>query len=403
MAQAVLKKLFPYYRYHPSHALSPEDLEASVQHGGYDKCMQRLDELQENLALEQELDDEMQEENQRIQNAEDAAEAAPDPAKLETVEARIKTVEAINAEREGRLQAIHHELEPMEAGIANAVLVKAADAPVDARNKVQTRLMEEAEGKLLESKMLLHGLTVRPPGIDIEQQLKDEARQLRDLLGQRDMTLEAFEAAEEAKEAEAEAGEEYADVEEISPEDEGRLRDVTPDQINDADLAHSAADLVKWRALHPEAKQSKGEGLAKASRVQAMAKANGNKLVSGKYIEKHGLRWAFREDAAKALKSGSPIVINLDDRKGPGTHWTAACLKGKTLYYADPFGSLLNGWPPAELKGLGKRVLVNTITFQHPDSSLCGYYSMCFAQAMACIDHELTQKEYLSVLYHSIA
>lgn len=126
------------------------------------------------------------------------------------------------------------------------------------------------------------------------------------------------------------------------------------------------------------------------------------KLVDSAYIEAWGLPWCFREDAGRVARNGRAFVINLDNKGNPGSHWTAARLVSNTLYYADPFGTMLNGWPPRELDTLAVPQVVNRISFQRPKSELCGYYAICFALAMDRIKGTLTRPQFEQLLYNSI-
>lgn len=126
------------------------------------------------------------------------------------------------------------------------------------------------------------------------------------------------------------------------------------------------------------------------------------RLVDTPYIERYGLPWCYRQDAARCASSGKAFIINLDDRGGAGTHWTAARLVDDTLYYADPFGTIMNGWPPSELDGVGTSRIVNRVSFQRPKSDLCGYYAICFALAMDWIDRPLTRPQFEQLLYNAI-
>lgn len=81
-------------------------------------------------------------------------------------------------------------------------------------------------------------------------------------------------------------------------------------------------------------------------------------------------------------KTGKPFVINLDDKGHGGTHWTAALLRGDTLFYADPFGTVLSGYPPRELGKLTSKKVVNRIAWQRPETNLCGYYAYLFTKAL---------------------
>ena len=111
--------------------------------------------------------------------------------------------------------------------------------------------------------------------------------------------------------------------------------------------------------------------------------------------------WCFRADIPTSALSRAPFVINLDDKGGRGTHWTAAMVRDGRLYYADPFGTVLNGHPPAEFDRYTDRV-VNTVAFQHPSTSLCGYYSVCFVRAMRRIKTKIDLSTFERLLTESI-
>lgn len=111
--------------------------------------------------------------------------------------------------------------------------------------------------------------------------------------------------------------------------------------------------------------------------------------------------WCYRDDVSRLAKTGRAFVINLDSAGGKGTHWTAARVVGGTLFYADPFGSVLNGYPPAELTG-GKSI-VNRIAWQRPSTNLCGYYAYLFARdALPKMRASSTQKQLEDALWHAI-
>jgi hypothetical protein len=81
-----------------------------------------------------------------------------------------------------------------------------------------------------------------------------------------------------------------------------------------------------------------------------------------------------------------------------GTHWVAARLLHNTLYYADPFGTLLGGYPPTELAVCAKKIITNPITFQRPTTNLCGYWAYLFATAMDAIKAPITRSEFSDLL-----
>jgi hypothetical protein len=130
------------------------------------------------------------------------------------------------------------------------------------------------------------------------------------------------------------------------------------------------------------------------------------KLVTSEYLEHLGIPWCFREDADKLAQTGKAFIINLDDKHNQGSHWVAARLVymphmlTPILYYADPFGTFLNGWPPQELEDYD--FIANRITFQRPESYFCGYYAIQFVNALDNITKPITQKEFESALWQSI-
>jgi hypothetical protein len=116
--------------------------------------------------------------------------------------------------------------------------------------------------------------------------------------------------------------------------------------------------------------------------------------VNDKWLAAHHTPWCFREDSGDmAGRSERAFIINLDDSSGPGTHWTAARRSGGTLFYADPFGIALSGYPPKELRGSGDRTVVNRISWQRPSTNLCGYYAYLFTKALDKLSPDATQKD----------
>lgn len=91
----------------------------------------------------------------------------------------------------------------------------------------------------------------------------------------------------------------------------------------------------------------------------------------------------------------------MDDIGEKGTHWVAARWCHGRLYYADPFGTILNGWPPEELAQF-KPQTINRIAWQRPESHLCGYYAALFAKAMDNIKRFTTIGEFENLLWDAI-
>lgn len=126
--------------------------------------------------------------------------------------------------------------------------------------------------------------------------------------------------------------------------------------------------------------------------------------MSNEWLEKKGVPWCFREDSPKLAATGKAFVINLDDKANQGTHWTAARLIGDKLFYADPFGTILNGYPPEELQDMVSPldIVANSIAWQRPKTNLCGYYAYRFTKAMAKMTEDSTQKELEHAIWQSI-
>jgi hypothetical protein len=124
--------------------------------------------------------------------------------------------------------------------------------------------------------------------------------------------------------------------------------------------------------------------------------------VDSDWLNEKKVPWCFREDAPNMAASGKAFVINLDDKQNSGTHWVAARLIGDTLFYADPFGTVLNGYPPEELQRISKRQVVNSIAWQRPSTNLCGYYAYRFTKALNKMTESMDQKDLQHLLWMSI-
>ena len=74
---------------------------------------------------------------------------------------------------------------------------------------------------------------------------------------------------------------------------------------------------------------------------------------------------------------GGPCVINLDEFKSIGTHWTALYVNGNNIIYFDSFGVELI---PKEIeKFIGnKNIITNIYRIQAYDSIMCRYFYIRF-------------------------
>lgn len=69
-------------------------------------------------------------------------------------------------------------------------------------------------------------------------------------------------------------------------------------------------------------------------------------------------------------------IINLDDPAGPGSHWVAVGVVGKSIFYFDSYG---DSYPPEELNVKGYDVFRNLDVYQTEfDAPICGHLCLCF-------------------------
>lgn len=70
-------------------------------------------------------------------------------------------------------------------------------------------------------------------------------------------------------------------------------------------------------------------------------------------------------------------IMNLDDKSGSGTHWTAYKKVGSNVYYFDSFGDLK---PPTNLlKYLGNvNIYYNYDRYQEDNTNICGHLCLKF-------------------------
>lgn len=70
-------------------------------------------------------------------------------------------------------------------------------------------------------------------------------------------------------------------------------------------------------------------------------------------------------------------IVNLDDARGPGTHWVAYKKDNKKVLYYDPFGDLR---PPTELVNYfrGCQIFYNFEQEQDYNTKVCGHLCLKF-------------------------
>lgn len=89
----------------------------------------------------------------------------------------------------------------------------------------------------------------------------------------------------------------------------------------------------------------------------------------------------MRNKLPKKIKKHESGIINLDDFKGEGSHWTAYVKKEQNILYFDSFGNLR---PPIELikyfysDGNKNSVKYNYTTYQNFNKTNCGQLCLKF-------------------------
>lgn len=85
----------------------------------------------------------------------------------------------------------------------------------------------------------------------------------------------------------------------------------------------------------------------------------------------------MRNNLPKKIKSDECGIVNLDDKHGDGSHWTAYVKHGTNAMYFDPFGNLR---PPAELVNYFRSTAVQYSydALQTYDSYECGHLCLKF-------------------------
>lgn len=120
--------------------------------------------------------------------------------------------------------------------------------------------------------------------------------------------------------------------------------------------------------------------------------------ISSTQIEEEGFQWFMRNGLPTDLEDGV-YLYNLDGKEGSGTHWSCFALRYPSIFYYDPFGTDLNGYPPEELRQFGKRngfkvIYASEHDNQHLKSYLCGYYSLFIARLLKSHLGSLTETQF---------
>lgn len=93
-------------------------------------------------------------------------------------------------------------------------------------------------------------------------------------------------------------------------------------------------------------------------------------------------RGVFSRDNTPFLNNNESLVMNLDDKNGNGTHWTAMIKKGNKILYFDSYG-----YPPSqEIVNMYKnksKILYSSNNIQHNDSIMCGFFCVQFIEEVS--------------------
>ena len=84
-----------------------------------------------------------------------------------------------------------------------------------------------------------------------------------------------------------------------------------------------------------------------------------------------------RDGLPKKIKKECGI-INLDDMKGPGTHWVCYRSIDNTVEYFDPFGLLMPNEALEYFNTSGKRIVYSMDEIQNRNTVLCGYWCLYY-------------------------
>jgi len=97
-----------------------------------------------------------------------------------------------------------------------------------------------------------------------------------------------------------------------------------------------------------------------------------------KHAKKMGIvrfRGVYSKDSLPAVRRPEECgIVNLQDSKGPGTHWVAYYARESCTLYFDSFGLP----PPKEVKAYlgGQRIIVNQRRIQKSEEVVCGQYCL---------------------------
>lgn len=95
----------------------------------------------------------------------------------------------------------------------------------------------------------------------------------------------------------------------------------------------------------------------------------------------------MRNDLPSQINKIECGIINLDDKNGDGTHWTAYAKRYSDISYFDSYGNLR---PPIELiryfqsDGSKNKIFYNYSSYQGFNSIICGHLCLKFLYEYMC-------------------
>jgi hypothetical protein len=112
----------------------------------------------------------------------------------------------------------------------------------------------------------------------------------------------------------------------------------------------------------------------------------------------------MRDAIPDKLKDGTVMLYNTDTKTGSGKHWQVWCLQKPDIFFFDPFGTKVGGYPPQEIRTWGgshgyTRLVAYEDDTQHIKSALCGFYSMYVAKKMTKYMGQLTPERFDAMIH----
>ena len=127
------------------------------------------------------------------------------------------------------------------------------------------------------------------------------------------------------------------------------------------------------------------------------------RLINSDDIESLGFKWLMRNDPliTHGELPNEPILYNLDDVNGPGTHWVVIYDNGKNVYHYNPLGNPYQ-MPMQDIVNYSNRhnrpLITNPFNHQPIKSNLCGHFALYLASVIRNLKRKLTPKLYKQIL-----